>query len=62
MVKAIETTNRSLKIKDVYLDNNTIKDEEDNIIDVLGLLKRVFGGGATFTISVSAKADTDIQV
>lgn len=62
MVKAIETTNRSLKIKDVYLDNNTIKDEEDNIIDVLGLLKRVFGDGATFTISVSAKADTDIQV
>ena len=62
MIKANEVTNRSLKIKDVYLDNNTIKDEEDNIIDLFGLLKRVFGDGATFTISASAKADTDIQV
>ena len=62
MVKANEITNRSLKIKDVYLDGATIKDEEDNIVDLYGLLKRVFGDGATFTVSVSSKLDADIQV
>lgn len=62
MIKAIESVNKSLKIKDVYLDGNVIKDEDGNDIDVLTLLKRVFGDGATFTISVSAKADTDLQV
>jgi len=62
MIKAIESVNKSLKIKDVYLDGNVIKDEDGNDIDVFTLLKRVFGDGATFTISVSAKADTDLQV
>lgn len=62
MIKAIESVNKSLKIKDVYLDGNVIKDEDGNDIDVLTLLNRVFGDGATFTISVSAKADTDLQL
>lgn len=62
MIKANEITNRSLKIKDVFLDGDKIMDDDQNVVDFIGLLHKVFGEGATFSVSVTAKADTDIDV
>lgn len=61
MIKANETTNRSLKIKDVYMDDNKIIDEDGNGVDIYGLLQNVFGEGAVFTITAGAKADRELD-
>lgn len=61
MIKASETTNRSLKIKDVYMDGNKIIDEDGTAVDIISTLRNVFGEGAVFTISVSAKADRELD-
>ena len=63
MVKATEVKNRSLKVKDVYLeDDNTIKNDDGNIVDIYDLIKKVFGHGSVFTVSVTSKDDTDILI
>ena len=62
MIKANEVTSRSLKIKDVYLDGNRILDDDQHEVNIIELLHKLFGEGATFTISASAKADIDIDV
>lgn len=61
MIKATENKNRSLKIKDVYLQgDNLILDEAGEKVDLYALIQKVFGVGVDLTISVTAKDDTDI--
>lgn len=61
MIKATENKNRSLKIKDVYLQgDNLILDEAGEKVDLYALIQKVFSVGVDLTISVTAKDDTDI--
>ena len=63
MIKAVENKNRSLKIKDVYLQGeNLILDEAGKKVDLYSLIQKVFGMGIDLVISVTAKDDTDIEL
>ena len=63
MVKAIESTNRALKIKEVYLQGeHLILDEAGEQVDIYALINKVFGQGVELNISVTAKNDTDIDL
>lgn len=61
MITIKETTNRSLTIKDAYMDGNNLVDEDGANIDIADLLQRTYGDGTQFVIKVTAKADRDLN-
>ena len=61
MISIKETTNRSLTIKDAYMDNTTLCDEDGSSVDICELLQRTYGDGVQFTIKVATKADRDLN-
>ena len=61
MIQIKETTNKSITIKDAYMDNSTLLEEDGTAVDFYGLLQRTFGDGAQFTIKVSTKVDRDLN-
>ena len=61
MITIKETTNKSITIKDAYMDGKQLCDDEGSIIDILGLLQHTYGDGAQFTIKVSTKVDRDLN-
>lgn len=61
MIIVKETINKSLTIKDAYMDNNNLCDDDGATVDLYDLLQKTYGDGAQFTIKVSAKADRDLN-
>lgn len=61
MISIKETVNKSLTIKDAYMDGTTFCDEDGNPIDLNKLLQNTYGDGVQFVVKVSAKADRDLN-
>lgn len=61
MIIAKETINKSLTIKDSYMDGVTLCDDDGSTIDLYQLLQDTYRDGTQFTIKVSAKVDKDLN-
>lgn len=61
MITIKETTNKSLTIKDAYMDGTTLLDDDGKKIDIYELLQRTYKDGVQFTIKVSTKVDRDLN-
>ena len=61
MITIKETTNKSLTIKDAYMDTKKLVDDDGAPIDLYNLLQRTYGDGAQFTIKVSTKVENDLN-
>ena len=61
MITIKETTNKSLTIKDAYMDGIKLLDEDGSDIDIYDLLHRTYKDGAQFTIKVSTKIENDLN-
>ena len=61
MITIKETTNKSLTIKDAYMDGTTLLDDDGEKIDIYELLQRTYKDGTQFTIKVSTKVDRDLN-
>ena len=61
MITVKETINKSLTIKDAYMDGKTLLDDDGATIDLYELLQKTYGDGAQFTIKVSTKVDRDLN-
>lgn len=61
MITIKETTNKSLTIKDAYMDGTTLLDDDGRTIDLYNLLQRTYKDGTQFTIKVSTKIDRDLN-
>jgi hypothetical protein len=61
MITVKETTNRAITIKDAYMDGNVLVDEDGTPINIYELLQSTYGDGVQFKISVSAKANNDLN-
>lgn len=61
MISIKETTNKSLTIKDAYMDGTTLLDDDGANIDLYGLLQKTYRDGTQFTIKVSTKVDRDLN-
>ena len=61
MITIKETTNKSLTIKDAYMDGTTLLDDDGGSIDIYELLQRTYKDGTQFTIKVSTKVDRDLN-
>ena len=61
MITAKETINKSLTIKDAYMDSTTLLDDDGSNIDIYDLLQRTYSDGVQFTIKVSTKVDRDLD-
>lgn len=61
MITAKETINKSLTIKDAYMDGTTLLDDDGSNIDIYDLLQRTYSDGVQFTIKVSTKVDRDLD-
>jgi hypothetical protein len=61
MITIKETTNKSLTIKDAYMDSKTLVDDDGAEIDIYDLLQKTYGDGVQFTIKVSTKVDRDLN-
>lgn len=61
MISVKETINKTITVKDAYMDNGVLVDEDASAIDLNDLLQRTYGDGVQFTIKVSAKADRDLN-
>lgn len=61
MIIVKETINKSLTIKDAYVDDDILCDEDGAQIDIIKLLRDTYGDGTQFTIKVSIKVDKDLN-
>lgn len=61
MIIVKETINKSLTIKDAYVDDDIFCDEDGAQIDIIKLLRDTYGDGTQFTIKVSIKVDKDLN-
>ena len=61
MITVKETINKSLTIKDAYMDGTTLLDDDGAGIDIYNLLQKTYRDGTQFTIKVSAKAESDLN-
>lgn len=61
MITIKETTNKSLTIKDAYMDGTTLLDDDGTNIDLYELLQKTYRDGTQFTIKVSTKVDRDLN-
>lgn len=61
MISVKETINKSLTIKDAYMDGTTLLDDDGSEINIGDLLRSTYGDGAQFTIKVSAKVENDLN-
>lgn len=61
MITIKETVNKSLTIKDAYMDSTTLVDDDGATIDLYKLLQNTYGDGTQFTIKVSTKVDRDLN-
>lgn len=61
MITIKETTNKSLTIKDAYMDGTTLCDDDGATVDLYTLLQKTYGDGAQFTIKVSTKVESDLN-
>ena len=61
MISIKETTNKSLSIKDAYMDNTTLCDDDGSAINLYELLQRTYGDGVQFIIKISTKVDRDLN-
>lgn len=61
MITIKETVNKSLTIKDAYMDSTTLVDDDGSTIDLYKLLQNTYGDGTQFTIKVSTKVDRDLN-
>ena len=61
MITVKETINKSLTIKDAYMDGTTLLDDDGTNIDLYELLQKTYRDGTQFTIKVSTKVDRDLN-
>ncbi len=61
MITIKETTNKSLTIKDAYMDGTTLLDDDGAVINLNELLQKTYRDGTQFTIKVSTKVDRDLN-
>jgi len=61
MITIKETINKSLTIKDAYMDGITLCDDDGGTINLGELLQKTYGDGTQFTIKVSTKVDNDLN-
>ncbi len=61
MITIKETTNKSLTIKDAYMDGTALLDDDGEKINIYELLQRTYKDGTQFTIKVSTKVDRDLN-
>ena len=61
MISVKETINKSLTIKDAYMDDVTLLNDDGSEIDFCELLRSIYGDGVQFTIKVSTKVETDLN-
>ena len=61
MINVKETINKSLTIKDAYMDGATLLDDDGSVIDFEELLQKTYKDGVQFTIKVSTKVDRDLN-
>lgn len=61
MISIKETTNKAITIKDAYMDNTTLVDEDGTPINIYEILRGTYGDGVQFTIKVSVKVDRDLN-
>ena len=61
MITVKETINKSLTIKDAYMDGTTLLDDDGVNIDLYELLQKTYRDGTQFTIKVSTKVENDLN-
>ena len=61
MITVKETINKSLTIKDAYMDGTDLLDDDGANINICELLQKTYGDGTQFTIKVSTKVDRDLN-
>ena len=61
MITVKETINKSLTIKDAYMDRDKLLDDDGANIDLYELLQRTYKDGVQFTIKVSTKVENDLN-
>lgn len=61
MITVKETINKSLTVKDAYMDGTTLLDDNGDAIDLYELLQKTYKDGVQFTIKVSTKVDKDLN-
>lgn len=61
MVTVKETINKSLTIKDAYMDGVMLLDDDGSEINLYELLQKTYKDGTQFTIKVSTKVDRDLN-
>lgn len=61
MITIKEIINKSLTIKDAYMDGTTLCDDDGATINIEELLQNTYGDGTQFTIKVSTKVDKDLN-
>jgi hypothetical protein len=61
MISIKETVNKSLTIKDAYMDGTTLCDDDGSSINLNELLQHTYRDGTQFTIKVSTKVDKDLN-
>lgn len=61
MVQIKEVINKSLTIKDAYMDGMVLVDEDGTPVNLYQLLQDTYKDGTQFTIKVIAKADRIIN-
>lgn len=61
MISIKETINKSLTIKDAYMDGNTLLDDDGSAINLYELLQQTYRDSTQFTIKVSTKVDKDLN-
>lgn len=61
MITIKEIINKSLTIKDAYMDGVTLCDDDGATINIEELLQNTYGDGTQFTIKVSTKVDKDLN-
>ena len=61
MINVKETINKSVTIKDAYMDGKELLNDDGSKIDFYDLLQRTYKDGTQFTIKVSTKVENDIN-
>ena len=61
MISVKETINKSLTIKDSYMDGKKLLDEDGSEVDIYELLQNTYKDGTQFTIKVSTKVENDLN-
>lgn len=61
MITIKETINKSLTIKDAYMDGDVLLDDDGCAININYLLQKTYKDGTQFTIKVSTKTDRECE-